>query len=398
MINMSKNAIKTSLLCSIILICVMAMFVFTGYNIVYADENILIQFDNAFEDILEQVGVADGEDINIRRRLLYDINLNQLGFLYKFSASDISGFSIILNSENGLDVTEICLNAVDPYENIEGNAVYINEFNYWEENQGEFRCLQNRDISLTKQEITSIFPNRYCAVGDSLTSSTETVNYVDKTVDSYKMAYTIPSYYYEDDVNSCVPVAGGNIIAYYDRYKTNLIENYTPGMGIGNLYKYKSQNETVEQVIEQLYDDMETNVNGAGSTVTQFIDGLSDYCERQNYSVNYTSCLNGNGNLDYNFTISKIQSGMPIALFVQKMSIANIEELNNSDRYNILQGEIMHAMSAFGYEEITYNTGNGQQTNKQFLLVATGIKRMPTAYLNVNNMLELDYAYAVEIY
>jgi len=55
-------------------------------------------------------------------------------------------------------------------------------------------------------------------------------------------------------------------------------------------------------------------------------------------------------------------------------------------------------MVGFGYREITYRLEINTTQNSEFILVSTGLNNLPKAYLNINNNLNLDMAYAINIY
>ena len=84
-------------------------------------------------------------------------------------------------------------------------------------------------------------------------------------------------------------------------------------------------------------------------------------------------------------------------MFVSSLEIVDIQDGNNSSTHSTLYGNIMHAMAAFGYKEITYTLPTGREEKYEFLHVATGICKMPTAYLNINNMLQTYDAFSISI-
>lgn len=239
---------------------------------------------------------------------------------------------------------------------------------------------------------------RYTSVGDDLISTSDIVAYADKQTNDFSLAAKIPAYYYENALNVCVPVAAGNIVAYFDRYNTELIADYTPGSGIGNIYFYKSASGTeINNMFAQLCQDMGTNVAGAGNTVTEFKSGLEKYCTRAGYNAGYVKCTDGN-DFDYDKVKSYLQANKyPVIIFVQSFSICSIGESGGSDSYNILSGRSNHVMSVFGYVEITYEIKDGSIKHVNFLQVATGLKDMPEAYLIADDSLHVTDAYAIHI-
>ena len=102
--------------------------------------------------------------------------------------------------------------------------------------------------------------------------------------------------------------------------------------------------------------------------------------------------------LDYNKAKQSIQTDRnPVILFVQKLEISTITGSGNSDTYDTLYGSLNHAMSAFGYYEVTYTLQSGGSETGRFLQVATGIEDTRIAYLNMDNNLQTVSAYSVNI-
>lgn len=395
---MSKNLFKTKTI-----ILFVSIFIIIGLALIPIDTDMVFAeeeenlYDRIFyqsaNELLESEGALT--DIDLKKNVIYDIDLKKLGYIYLFDINDSQGYAIIINSNNNIKTTEFVFDAQSPYAFMAGVPIYVVEFTYAVYNDEVFYMSDN-NRRLDRNQLLMEYPSRYCGIGDSLGSKTYTVDYIDREINEFSMATTIPSYYYEAIPNACVPIAAGNVIAFYDRYKTNLIENYTPGMGLGSLYKYKNQNESIDALMNQLCIDMGTNSEGVGNNLDEFEEGMQLYCERQGYTVSFTSFMSGNS-FNYNAAVEKIESNIPIIMFLRKVELSSITENTNSDYYFCRYGSINHSLSVFGYREIDYTLNNNTHREDEFLLVATGIKNMPRAYLNMNNNLVVDEAYAVNI-
>lgn len=367
-----------------------------GVNVAYADDSNGVEYDRLFCRTMEELNFTQSNITSVNKRVVHDISLNKLGLIYEFTNGSNCGYVIIVNANGSLVVTEASCDAVSPYYNVEENSIYIKELCYWEEKDGIYYALDGSDNRATEVELDELYVNRYSAIGDSLTSGSNTVFYVTKSENESSLAHSIPEYYYETRSNACVPISAANVIAYYDRFYTDLIENYTPGNGLGNFYRYRDHNQTIEALIAELYIDMQTNQTGIGTTIPQFKSGIAQYCTRKGYDVVLTSAMAGNS-FDYDEAKQQIDAKKPLILFVSEMEIADIDTGMSQDTYSLLYGTISHSLSVFGYREIEYNMADGSVLQSNFMLVSTGIKRCPKAYLNVNNRLQIDDAYIVSI-
>ena len=388
-----KTCIAAIIISLIAILCLALVF---GVNSAAAEEGGYDEFERTFIQTAEELGLMDS-DLVFSRSLIYDIDGNALGYVFDYDADGVPGYAVAILGENGVKVTEICPNSENPYVRTEGIPVYTGEFGYWDKAGENFISLTSGAV-LSKAELLQACEIRYCAIGDELSSGGRVVNYESKQVSEFSLARTIPTYYYEVTSNACVPIAAGNIVAYFDRYCAQLIPNYTPGRGLGLRYDYIDvQGAEINAMMAQLCVDMGTNVEGNGNTVAEFKSGLNTYCARAGYSLSYESCMSGNS-LDYNKAKQSIQTDRnPVILFVQKLEISTINESGNSDTYDTLYGPSNHAMSAFGYYEVTYSLSGGGSETGRFLQVATGIAKKREAYLNIDNNLQMTDAYTVNI-
>lgn len=379
-----------------IMLCFACFNVFVLTSAAFADSGQYDEWDNVFYKTADELRLIDARTCSIAKRIIYDIYLRELGIVYEFGDKNSDGYVIIIKDNDDLLVTEASDSSSSPFCHIDGTPVYIQEFCYLEEIDGNYHSLDGTKVASTVNELVDLYKNHYCAIGDSLTIGAKTISYVSKSEKEKKLAKVIPEYYYEIRSNACVPISAANVIAYYDRFHTNLIESYVPGRGMGNFYAYREQNHTIESLIANLYDLMQTNRDCAGTTIAQFKAGLAQYCTSKGYTLELSSAMSGQS-LNYGFSKQQIDANKPLILFMREMEIANITAKESQDVYNILYGKVAHSLSVFGYKEISYNLPDGSTSKSDFLLVSTGIKRCPKAYLNVYNRLGVDDAYIVQI-
>jgi len=363
----------------------------------YADVDISNEFDKIFYQTVDNLICEKNinTEVEAEKDIIYDIYLDPLGYIYDIRIDGVIGYVIIININGNVKVTECVLDACNPYLNQLGENVYINELTYASFYKDKYDII-GTSARLTYQELIKVHPDFYCGAVGLQTKNYE-IRYISKSEDTHALAHSIPTYTVAETHNSCMPLAGANIIAYFDRYQVDLLPNYTPGNSLGSLYKYKKQNSTIDELVKQLYVDMKTNTTGEGTSIEQFKQGMYAYCQRANYNVNMEGCML-NGNIDFRKTKERLIDNQPIILFVSRMEISDIGEFDNRDSYEALYGNANHAMVGFGYREITYRLENNTTQNSEFILVSTGLNNLPKAYLNINNNLNLDMAYAINIY
>lgn len=351
-------------------------------------------FIETVQDLLGDNYVESNLDVVANKEVVYDINLNELGVLYDFIIDNQSGYAIVVNRLGYYEVEELFFDAKNPYRNIEDDSyrIFVCPLTYITYTNGNY-------YNESKEIISDDIFERLCAKaygsnGYTITFSSETINFISRNESGYELAKRLPSNREVPNLkNDCVPVAGANIIQYWDRFATNLIPDFTPGAGANKNYFYKEKSTQVNDVTAQLYKDMETT--NTGTTIDKFKKGMTTYTKRQGYNITFTSSM---VSYKFNYDIAKsiFLKDQPMILFVDVCTTTTMENLSNSVNLENMTINGAHAMAAFGYKEIEYNLTNGRRTD-YYLRVATGLSQRPNGYLNVNNVDMIDDAYGVTI-
>lgn len=386
--------LKNKVCIKIFVLLFMCMFLVAGFAMssntkAYAMELNYDEYDEVFlqssKELIEKQ-YDDGYSIVADKELVYDMQQNKFGYVYDFSINGEKGYAIVVNIDNIVELEEIFFNSSNPYEtSSDETKIYVSNLIYLTKDEdGNYK--ESGEL-LSEVEVQYYNEIAYASSAGSIVEEQETIYYASKnTIANFSLANKIPSCCAETNLGSniCVPVAGANIIQYYDRYNNNLIPNYTPGRGAGNIYVYNTISDTLRNVITQLYSDMGTNSTVAGTTINQFKSGLNTYCSRQGYSVSYVSCMNG-GAMDYALVKSNIGNQKPVIIFVSK-SIYTVDISNNSG-YDVVKNSTYtanHSLVAFGYKEIKYTFSDGSSRTINMLQVATGVAGLDNGYLNLN--------------
>lgn len=391
----------------ILAVCVvfaMTFLVAAGYSFevgAYAEE---YDFGDADSEFIENA-VALAKDsyvgdisLTTTKENLYDIDLEPLGYIYDFVVNGEPGYAMVIYQNGAFNLTEIYFNVINPYYGLSGiQRIYLKEFNYLYYLDGEY-FIAETDTPVTDEIMEILRQGSYYSSVNSLDSSEGgTIYYVSKSEDSNELALRHPGIVQVSGyTNACAPIAGANLIQYWDRYKTNLIPNYTPGRSLANYYLYQEPGTATDGVVGQLFTDMGTNTIESGTSIPQFKAGMTTYCSRAGYSISYNSCMQ-NGQFSFSVAKQRIDAGQPLALFVENLTVATIYAQDGYDEidYSFLNGS--HVMAGFGYKEIEYVLNNGTTQVNYFIAVASGLSSRSRGYYNINYSTVIDDAYGINI-
>ncbi len=237
-------------------------------------------------------------------------------------------------------------------------------------------------------------------------STTGTYNiYCDEIVTvSSVVQPNVPSYGNGDSSmrNVCGPVAGTNVVGYYDRWYTNLIPNYDPGMVTASgLYRYYPDLalEQTCNVIRSLYDLM--NVEEIGGTTSQnFKNGLVSYVNSKGYDLSYSSFYQNETMVNLNKLATAVNQGkVGVVLCSEYNFVYSIRSVDGEDRVIVAKtnSTTAHIMMVFGYQILAfYNNGNHVCT-KTFLYTCSGYGSCDIGYMELNDFSVINEALVISI-
>ena len=233
-------------------------------------------------------------------------------------------------------------------------------------------------------------------------SSTEYISYSKKSESEEIIHSALPRYYNAGtNVNTCANVAGAIALGYYDKTFDELIPDFEAVRVIKDKVLYRAQTDAVQDVIDELYDRMDTNGTSAGgTTIAGFKNGLKSYVNSQGRSISYFSTGNNN-NFNKQAYLKATREGQPVALFMSGYTLIPISDFSVSqtrDELYKMSYSGNHVLMGYGLKEIKYYNSNG--TLKQtltLLTVATGYNQDPLYYLDLGASGFVD-SYAIDIY
>ena len=224
----------------------------------------------------------------------------------------------------------------------------------------------------------------------------------DKILEDYS-PYTAPSFGNGDDArrNSCGPLAGLNIVTFYDRWYSNLLPDHEPGLMGSRGYQYYPNVAfpAITTSFQSLYALMKTGELG-GTTSANFKSGLNTYVNNAGYSLSMTSIYNNSTTVNLNMLKSAIQQNkVGLVMFSSFNYILGIVKSASGSSYHIVKSNYQagHMMMVYGYfTQAFYKNGVAVETNT-YLYVSTGFSSGEQGYIQLNDYLKIEEAYIMNI-
>lgn len=247
----------------------------------------------------------------------------------------------------------------------------------------------------TEQNNDNYYCDSYSNSGTGGISHTVTINFDSYTMTDVHLDNLFPIYMSSYGTNACASTAGSMLIAYHDVNYTNLLPNYTPGSIKNGIYRFRSQNSTINNLMVEMYNLMGTNTINPGTSVNQFKSGLSSYYSNHNYNISFTKLANS---LDTNMVTNYLEQEKPIILFLNSYDYYATSGININDSCMTLIGyqkEVGHVVIAYGYRVYNfYQNGNLFRTDR-YLVVSFGDGT--TGYLSTNDTSYVDEVYVTSV-
>lgn len=382
-------------------LCVLAIAIIAslgGMAIAYADtfeEESDLVFRKALEEILQEECVTS-PTIEVTKEPLYDLSLNQLGFMYVMQYDDKEGFALIINTDGIFGVAEFYMETANPYQGYEGQYVYVKLLLYLVWQDDCFIATESGAV-LDSDIIAALSEKAFSAAG-GITTGSEVINYTNKTANTFELAKIHPAYVPvgANVTNACVPAAGANVIGFWTRYYPGLMPGFTPGSVQLGFYLYKETASEGCDLVETLFYAMGTNITAPGTTIAEFKTGMNSYVSGKSRSISYSSTM-VSGSFNYALTKQKLESGLPLVLFVEGLRVDELKNGTNQVTVTYSMSDACHAMSGFGYNEVTYTLANGTTRTDTYIQVATGLSNQKKGYYNIYYNTQIDECYAITI-
>lgn len=225
-----------------------------------------------------------------------------------------------------------------------------------------------------------------------------------KIVTDNHLVGTAPSYGNGDPsmTDVCAPMAGTNSIAYYDRWFTNLIPNFNPGMMNGNSYQYFPDLgfPATENLVKSLYSLMKTNVGLPGTSGADFKSGLTTYATQKGYTLSYSNFRLNSKNVNLTTFANAISNNKVGFLLCDTYNFIYSINNNSNGVQTMLakrNSTIGHMMMAYGYQIIAYYKNGVNFRTDTYLQVCSGYGTADHGYILMNEFLTLNEALIVTV-
>ena len=232
---------------------------------------------------------------------------------------------------------------------------------------------------------------------------TYSIYYDERVLVDEAYIFSAPSYGNTNSAiyNACAVITGANIIAYYDRWCTNLIPNFEPGLTVPIGYQYwpdLSEQES-EDMKYDLYLLMNTNVGHIGTTSADFRNGLDAYCANAGYDFTYYSMHQNSATVNLSTLKTALQQGKVGVVMCSKYNyITSIQpQPEGYDYIPKWNNDAGHMMMVYGYQTYEYYTDGVKTATKTFLEVSSGYSSGDSGYMELNDYCDIDEAYILNV-
>ena len=227
----------------------------------------------------------------------------------------------------------------------------------------------------------------------------------DSYVATANYGYTsVPSFGTGSLSNSCAVMAGTNIIVFYDRWLTNLVPNYTPGMmntgtnGAQYFFYFPNNNNTpIVTLRNSLYQLMGTTAEN-GTTANQFRSGMQSYVSGQGYSISYESCYQNSTTVNLTKIRQAVENDKIALIMCSTYNLVySIYRNAKGVSVNKIDSNRGHMMFVYGYVTYAFYKNGVNFRTETFLYVSSGYQSGEQGYIMLNDHLTIEEAYVVTI-
>lgn len=233
-----------------------------------------------------------------------------------------------------------------------------------------------------------------------LVTTTDTFSYSTKTTESYFINSSVPAYYDTANRNyTCAPVAGANLIGFYDRYFPNLVSDIATGYARGTRYSYYVM-ERYETQLQSLINDLASRMgtDSSGTTLNEFETGMTSYVASKNLNITYIDVTAAQTNaLDLENAIAQLENGNPIAFFTSGINFTTFTDTGSSVIMTIKSSSDNHVFVAYGYQKVIYYDASGNIVRECISFQASSGEDGLTGYYVLNLNGNINAAKAVHL-
>lgn len=197
-------------------------------------------------------------------------------------------------------------------------------------------------------------------------------------------------------ISTCGPITGTNVIVYYDRWSTNLVPNFTPGITFGGVYYYYPDlgNVNTKATLNSLYSLMNIEQIG-GTTSAYFKSGIGDYASDKGYSLSYYSFYSSDTNVNATTLTSALSQGkIGVVMCSTYNFIYDISYFNSDGKYHVtkITSTTAHIMMVYGYKVAEFRKNGVVVATETYLNVCSGYSTAGTGLMQLNDYSTINEA------
>lgn len=226
--------------------------------------------------------------------------------------------------------------------------------------------------------------------------------YFDRMEENNVSHLSVPSFTNGDPsyTNACAPLAGLNIVGFYDRWSTNLLAGYEAGLVFSNgkfqYYPYTGSS-IVENSFASLYKLMKTGELG-GTTSSNFKNGLNSYVSNAGYSISYSSFYKSKNSVDLDILTEAVDNNKVGLIMCSEYNFVNGITYNSTQAHiNKRNYNIGHMMMVYGYKTYTYYRNDTVIRTDTFLRVCSSYSSGEIGYMQLYDYSDIDEAWIISI-
>ena len=205
----------------------------------------------------------------------------------------------------------------------------------------------------------------------------------------------------ENDMqNACAPLTGSNVVAFYDRFFTDLIPNYEPG-AINPYGNYIYYTAGYLPALQTLVRSLHTAMNSAdGTTEAEFKAGMQSFLASKGRNITYYSFYSTTTNVDLSTLLYWLDNNKVGVLmcstynFVGSITNAATQKIYHVAKNNSYVG---HMMLVYGYKIYEIYVDGELVRTDTFLSVSSGYSSGVDGYILLNDDLTIEKAYILDV-
>lgn len=232
----------------------------------------------------------------------------------------------------------------------------------------------------------------------------QVIQYDYKQIIDDHTVWTAPSYGNTDNTmsNLCGPMAGTNIMGFYDRYYPNLIANFNPGMINSGRYQYfpNLKFPAVKATTRSLYTAMGTNTVELGTSQRDFQSGLNSYVNGSGYNISYSSFYQNTKTVNLNILAAAISNNKVGVIFCNTFNyVYSISDAPSGIETTVNKNNstAAHIMMVYGYQTIAYYKNGVNFLTDTYLQVSSGFSTADQGYIEMDDYLKIEDALIINI-